>query len=340
MTRIACRLALFSFVFIFLSENPLRADTVTADAVQAAVASIAPRLVRIDTIGGHEKVGDEFASEGSGTGILLDRDGYVVTAAFLFLHDPASILLRFPDDTKKIARKVATDRNRMLTLLKVDDLDAGFLPPGSITDVIRSKASFRIGEPCLAVGVALSPDEPNLTRGILSGAGRIWGKAIQTDAAVGPNNYGGPLIDRDGKLLGLLAPLSMMSSDLAAGAETYDAGVGMAVPFEDILALLDRWKKGEDLEPGFVGISFKENRTFIGEALVDAVLPDSPAGRGGLKTDDRILEINGQKIDSALQVTTILKSCYAGDRLSFRFQREGRDENADIVAETVPKKKK
>ncbi len=320
--------------------NSLDAQEGQGDHLRASVTSVALRLVRIDTIGGHEKVGDEFANEGSGTGFLLDRDGYVVTAAFLFLHDPASILLRFPDGTKKIARKIATDKNRMLTLLKVENLDAGFLPEGDLTESVRPKSTLVVAEPCLAVGAALSPDEPNVTRGVISGVDRIWGKAIQTDAAVGPNNYGGPLIDRNGKLIGLLAPLSMMSGDVAAGAETYDAGVGMAIPFDDILALLSRLKEGKDLEPGFVGLVFKENRTFIGEPVIDTVAPDSSAGGAGLKVGDKILGINDSETDSALRVTMVLKSCYAGDRLAIRYQRDGKEHTVDVVAEEPPKPKK
>ncbi|MDR0705171.1 MAG: S1C family serine protease [Planctomycetaceae bacterium] len=308
-----------------------------------AVYSVAPFLVRIDTIGGHEKTGEELVNEGAGSGFLLDRQGFVLTSAFHFLHEPTSILLQFSDGTKKVARKVATDLNRMLTLLKVENLNDDFLSNLFATPLeIRMKDSVSIGESCIAVGVAFSRDESNIALGIISGKNRIWGKAFQTDAAVSPNNYGGLLIDRQGKLLGLLVPLSMTSDEFTAGAEMYDAGVGMAIPFEDIQSetVLGKLKNGNDLEPGFTGIQFKENRIFIGEAVIDAVQPDSPSARAGIKIGDRITAIDGALVKSALQVTVNLRPRYAGEIVTLRLLREGQEKTVSLTLSTLTKKKK
>ncbi|MDR1963488.1 MAG: S1C family serine protease [Planctomycetaceae bacterium] len=328
------------FVWFFASAFSFGAE----DSVQIrqAVDLVTPFLVRIDTIGGHEKVNDELVNEGAGSGFLLDREGFVITSAFHFLHEPSSILLQFSDGSKKVARKVAADRNRMLTLLKVENLSDDFLNKiFSVTPKVRTKDSILIGECCIAVGVALSREEPNMALGIVSGKNRIWGKALQTDAAVGPNNYGGLLIDRQGELLGLLVPLSMMSEELTAGAEMYDAGVGMAIPFEDIQheTVLGKLKKGNDLEPGFSGIHFKENRTFIGEAVIDAILPGSPAAEAGIKTGDKITAIDGKPIDSALGSTINLRSRYAGETLTLRLLRGGKEQDLSLTLSTFPKKK-
>lgn len=306
------------------------------ERIQKAVETVSPRLVRIDTIGGHEKIGEEFANEGTTTGILLDRDGYVLTSAFNFLHDPTSILLRFSDDTKKIARKVATDSNRMLTLLKVEELNADFIPE---KPNFRSKDSVRPGEHCLVLGVALAQDEPNLAHGIISGKDRIWGKAIQTDAAIGPNNYGGPLIDLDGKLIGIAVPISMTSNELAAGAETYDAGVGMAVPMDDIMnVVLAKLKEGKDLEPGTLGFGFKDNRTFIGPAVLDIVLPELPAAQAELKPGDKIVSIDETPIPSALKLEMNLRPRYAGETVRLVYRRGDAEQSISLTTVPIPKK--
>lgn len=327
--------SIFLLGALFSSVGPAMAED--TKSVQELVRSVSPWLVRIDTIGGHEKVGAEFANEGTSTGVLLDRTGFVLTSAFHFLHDPTSILLRFSDGSKKIARKVAVDRNRMLTLLKVEGLDENAFPD---PPEFRSKDAVRIGRRCLVFGVALGQDEPNLAHGIVSGKNRIWGKAIQTDAAIGPNNYGGPMIDFDGRWIGLAVPLSMTSHELSAGSETYDAGVGMVVPFEDIFGtILPNLKLGKDLEPGTLGIGLHENQTFIGQAVLERVPPGLPAALAGLKAGDRILAIDDHPIGSALDLAMNLRPRYADETLRLTFLCDGKEETVSVTTVPYPKRK-
>ena len=120
---------------------------------------------------------------------------------------------------------------------------------------------------------------PNLAVGILSALDRIWGKAIQTDAAVSPNNYGGPLVDIRGRVLGVLVPLSPEADDEMAGVEWYDSGIGFAVPLEHIQKVLPRLKKGEDLYPGLAGISLKGPNLYTGEPMIAACRRNAPPPR-------------------------------------------------------------
>ena len=90
----------------------------------------------------------------------------------------------------------------MLVLLKVESETPLPVP----TAVPRGE--MQVGQWTVAVGRALSSDEINLSVGILSAVDRIWGKAIQTDAKISPSNYGGPLVDLQGRVLGILVPLS------------------------------------------------------------------------------------------------------------------------------------
>ena len=106
--------------------------------------------------------------------------------------------------------------------------------------------------------------------GVLSATGRIWGKALQTDAAVSPNNYGGPLVDLRGRVLGVLVPLSPQSADEMAGYEWYDSGIGFAVPAEHVLSILPRLKQGRDLYTGLAGVSLRPGELLLGEATIAA----------------------------------------------------------------------
>lgn len=346
-TYCAINFALIFCVYFFIGIIPIlfaqenlsaNSKPTSAELLRSVINKTAIWLVRIDTIGGFEKVGDEFANEGTSTGILLDKEGYVLTSSFNFLHAPTSILLRFSNGTKKIARCVAVDYNRMLTLLKVEDFDASFLPSESLK--FRDKNDIKIAEPVVVVAVALSPDEPNITRGIISGKNRIWKKAIQTDAAISPNNYGGVLIGLDGNLLAIAVPLSMTSNEITAGSDTYDAGVGLAIPFEDINKnVLNKLKEGKNLESGYIGTTFKENQIFVGEPILNNVEPESPAAKAGLKKGDKIIKIDGNKIETALEYEMNTKPRYAGEKIEITYTRDGKENNITIETTTPPKKK-
>ena len=107
-----------------------------------------------------------------------------------------------------------------------------------------------VGQWAIAIGRTFAADQTNISVGVISALNRIWGKAIQTDAKVSPNNYGGALTDIRGRVYGVLAPLSPNNQNALAGTEWYDSGIGFAVPLEDIYARLDHLKSGKDLKPG------------------------------------------------------------------------------------------
>ncbi len=172
-------------------------------AFEAAVDRVAPAVVRIETIGGLEQVEGVLIGTGPTTGLVVDPSGYIISSAFNFVGKPASILVRLPGGQRKPARLVATDHSRMLVLLKIDADKP--LP----TCQIVPRGEMRVGQWTIAVGRTFDSPRPNMAVGILSALDRVWGKAIQTDAAVSPNNYGGPLVDVRGRVLGVLvAPLA------------------------------------------------------------------------------------------------------------------------------------
>lgn len=280
-------------------------------AFRAAVDRVAPAVVRIETIGGLEQVDRVLFGTGPTTGLVVDPAGYIVSSAFNFVNMPASILVRLPDGTRKPAKLVATDHSRMIVLLKIETDRP--LP----TCEIAPQAQMRVGQWAVAVGRTFESDRTNMTVGILSALDRIWGKAIQTDAAVSPNNYGGPLIDIRGRVLGVLVPLSPEATDEVGGADWYDSGIGFAIPAEHIERILPRLKKGEDLYPGQAGISLKGPDLYTGEPVIAACRPKCPATTAGLKADDQIVEIDGRPIHRAAEVKVEIGRHYAGDKLPF-----------------------
>ncbi len=288
-------------------------------AMQAAVAEVAPSVVRIETFGGRERVDRVLVGTGPTTGLVVCEEGYVLSSAINFVQQPASILVVFPDGQRAAAEIVGRDRARMLVLLKVQ------LSPEQrlVVPPVVDRSQMQVGQWTIAVGRTFELDEPNVSVGVLSARDRIWGKAIQTDAKISPNNYGGPLIDIRGRVLGVLVPLSPQGQDEMAGAEWYDSGIGFAVPLADILPHLDQLKRGEPLQPGILGVHLKGRDIYALPAEIAAVQPKSPAAAAGLQPGDVIVEADGEEIVRQSQLRHVLGRRYAGDALDVVIQREG-----------------
>ena len=138
--------------------------------------------------------------------------------------------------------------------------------------------------------------EPSAAIGVVSAVGRCWGRAIQTDAAISPVNYGGPLLNIEGRVIGVIAPLPAETAGMSTGTELYDSGVGFAIPIHDIIPLIPRLKDGQMLKPGLLGIGYSTTDPINGRPVVETVRTGSPAAKSGLQSGDLITEINGQSI--------------------------------------------
>jgi S1-C subfamily serine protease/predicted esterase len=291
-------------------------------AVKAAVAKVAPSIVQIETTGGTEQT-DSAVRGGTGptTGLVVAADGYIITSSFNFTNRPAAIFVGVPGRPERLLAKViAADQTRMLTLLKVE---ANSLP----VPVPVPKQELRIGQTTMALGRTLGTldQSPSVSVGVVSALGRIWGKAVQTDAKVSPVNYGGPLVDLHGRVIGILVPASPRGQDETAGVEWYDAGIGFAIPLEDVNAVLARLKAGQTLKRGLLGVRFKSSDVYGTAPELDIISPDSTAAKAGLKPGDVIVEVNGVKTERQNHLMHALGARYEGDVVSLKVRR-GKEE--------------
>jgi S1-C subfamily serine protease/predicted esterase len=305
-------------------------DALQEKAILAAVARVAPSVVQIETSGGADLIGSgprggQTIRKGAGptTGLVVSADGYVISSAFNFANKPSAIFVAVPGRRERlVAKLVATDQTRMLTLLKVEATE---LP----VPVPAPKKQFRVGQTVLALGRTWTgvDQPPSLSVGILSALERIWGKAVQTDAKVSPVNYGGPLIDLSGRVIGVLVPASPRGQEETAGVEWYDAGIGFAVPLEDINAVLPKLREGKDLKRGLLGVSLESEDLIGGQPVIALVAPDSAALRAGLKAGDVIIEIDGKPVLRQAHMMHLLGGKYENDTVSLKVRR-GTEEKA------------
>ncbi|GAB4157684.1 MAG: PDZ domain-containing protein [Planctomycetaceae bacterium] len=316
--QITLRLCCFALLVSAVSQPGLAADPkleeLEEQAFNQATALVSPSVVRIQTVGGLDQVGRVLTGTGPTTGVVVSSDGYIISSAFNFISKPASILVQLSDGRRFTAKLVATDHSKMLTLLKID---AKNLVPAQAA----AKKSIEVGQWAIALGRTFDGPLPSVSVGIISALDRIWGRAIQTDAKVSPVNYGGPLVNIEGKVQGILVPLSTRGRGRTAGVEWYDSGIGFAIPMEDVYSAVKRLKTGQDLHPGLMGISFKGAGLLGGPPIIDRVRTGSPAAKAGFKVKDRIVEIDGRKIIRQAGVQHALGNKYAGDTVTVTVTR-------------------
>ncbi|MCA9005830.1 MAG: trypsin-like peptidase domain-containing protein, partial [Planctomycetaceae bacterium] len=268
-------------------------------AFKQAAAFVNPSIVRIETVGGQDRVGKLITGTGPTSGVVVSRDGLIISSAFNFIGSPSSILVTLPDGRRFPAQNVATDHLKMLTLLKID---AQNLPiPLAIPE-----SEIQVGMWSIALGRTFDLDQPSISVGIVSALERIWGKAIQTDAKISPVNYGGPLVDINGRVMGILVPLSPGASAETAGVEWYDSGIGFAIPMSDVLKIIPRLNTGKDLYPGLLGITLTGQGDLSTDMKLDRVRYASPAQEAGVKTGDTITQLDGKTVNMHSEVKQVL----------------------------------
>jgi serine protease Do len=342
--RLTC---LFASCFCVLPALPAQQPDLNDQyekAVKAAARKVGPSIVQIQTQGGSDMVvtspkGPVFRKAlGPTTGVIVDADGYIISSAFNFSNNPATIIVSVPGTSEPmLAKKIATDKSRMLTLIKVEKT-------GLPVPAIVPNTELKVGQSAIALGRTLdltlhsgpplAPEgkkdadhPPSISYGIISALSRVWGKAIQTDAKVSPINYGGPLVDITGRVQGILIPASPTGDDVTAGFEWYDSGIGFAIPMEDVMALVPRLKKGKDLQKAVLGVQMKGKDQFGAVPEVAAIAPGSAAEKAGLKAGDIITEIDGHRVVNQAQILHRLGPKYVGDSISLKVRR-GKDEIA------------
>src|SRR3954470_5365557 len=303
----------------------------TEKDMKAAPAKVAPSVVRIETSGGAEAIwgsgrkGPEVMFRrgvGASTGLVVDPDGYILTSTFNFVGKPTDIFVTAPGRPRTVAKVIGSDPTRMLTMLKIDQTGLP-VPPAF------PKKDVEVGMWSIAVGRTLDPEPshpPSINAGIGSATNRIWGKAIQSDAKISPVNYGGPLLAIDGRVMGVIVPISPTSDEETAGFEWYDVGIGFAVPFEDVLRVVPKLKAGTPDKPvtlkaGMLGITFREPDQFSTGCTIDTVAPNTPADTVGLKPGDNVVEADGKPVLNQAQLLHTLRPKYEGEKVSLKVKR-------------------
>ncbi len=270
-------------------------------------------------------------AQGATTGVVLTSDGWIVVSRFALNFDPSTILVTLADGRSFTARRGGEDTSRGIALIKID---AENLPVPEFV----APDTVRVGEWAFVAGRTFAPTgRPSVHVGIVSAVGRLFGRAVQIDAYTSPANYGGPVIDVRGHVMGVAVPLSPSGRD--AGVDWYDSGVGFATTIADIGELLERMKQGEELDRGWLGIALDSSGLGPG-AQVAQVVPESPAAGVGLRKDDVIVAVDGTDVLNTFHLQTLLGAHMAGDPVNLKVRRGDEEIGVTVFLAAVPVKER
>ena len=298
------------------AEPPVR-------ATETPRATPAPSGAQLDVAELYERVSAgvvfvQAGQSGSGSGFVIDDEGHIITNDHV-VEAGSGYRVRFGENGEPIeARLLGTDPSVDLALLKVD--------PEKVGDELQplelgASENLRPGDPAIAIGSPFGL-AGTVTAGIVSALGRtieapngfsISG-AIQTDAAINPGNSGGPLLDEQGRVIGV-------NSQIRTGGGNANTGVGFAVPVDEIKRSLPALEKGEDPERAFLGVS--SGPAPEGGAAVGGVIADGPAAKAGIREGDTIVQINDQPVRDPDDVSAVVNSRRPGDEVRVVVERGG-----------------
>jgi serine protease Do len=261
---------------------------------------------------------------GMGTGVIVDERGYIITN-FHVVDGVKKITVTTAERETFIAQLVSRDTATDLAVIRIDS--AQKLP---VID-IGTSVDLMPGETVIAVGNAYGY-EHTVTRGIISALHRTvqvtdaqsYEDLIQTDASINPGNSGGPLLNIEGKMIGL-------NVAVRAGAQ----GIGFAIPVDKVLSTAADLLSTRRVDHTWHGLVTKP--VFDEEGLVlEAVDAESPAAESGLQSGDIIRAVGRRHVSRALDLERALLGHHPGEKIAVDAERDGQRLHVNLVLASAP----
>jgi putative serine protease PepD len=289
-------------------------------------------------------------SGGTGSGIILDASGHILTNMHVVTLDGqaanADIEVRTNDGSVYRGTIVGTDPVADLAIVQIT---ADGLVPATLGDSDK----VNVGDTAIAIGAPLGLSG-TVTNGIVSAANRTIETAssasgsstgstqdsisinvIQTDAAINPGNSGGALVNAQGEIIGVnvaIASAGASSSDAQSG----NIGVGFSIPINDAKRVGEEIIATGKATHGQLGVSVTDNSAgsasgFTTGAEISAVTPGSAAAEAGLEAGDVITELGGRSVTDATELTAATREQAAGAKVTVSFVRSGQQQGVDVT---------
>ena len=263
------------------------------------------------------------AQRSLGSGFIIDEDGYIATNAHVVNH-ASKVVVRLSDKAEYPAKIIGVDEKTDVALIKIENSKEHLVPV-----TFGDSNALEVGEWVMAIGSPFGLEQ-TVTVGVVSAKERVLGAGpyddfIQTDAAINPGNSGGPLVDADGRVIGINAAISSRSGG--------NDGIGFAIPINLARGVLDQLRKSGKVERGWLGVSVQSVTPELAEsfglpesagALVAAVSAGSPAEKAAIERGDVILAFNGTPIQESHQLPALVAQAPIGQQATVTVLRQGK----------------
>ncbi|EFQ84659.1 trypsin, partial [Aeromicrobium marinum DSM 15272] len=315
-------------------DVPASTDVAPTGAVEAVAQKLLPSVVQINVRGASEG--------GSGTGIIISDDGEILTNNHVIesAADGGQITVAFSDGTNVSAEIVGRDPLTDLAVVKAEGLTG--LTPAEL----GSSGDLQVGQQVVAIGSPFGL-ESTVTQGIISALNRPVESsdgqggdatvfpAVQTDAAINPGNSGGPLVDLQGRVIGIN---SAIRSGVSPAGTAGSIGLGFAIPVDLAKNVARQILAGDPVEHARIGVTVapatsSDQITGIG-AEVREVTSGGAGDNAGIEVGDVITGLNGNAISSSSALVASIRGYQPGETVEITLQRDGSSQTVDVVLDS------
>lgn len=307
---------------LLVSSKPIvtESDESAAGTISDVASAVSPSVVGITNLKRGEDWFNQVSTESSGSGVIIDSEGYIVTNNHV-VKDADKIIVTLADGNEEEAQIIGTDPRTDLAVIKVK-VD-NYVTPVKFGDSDK----LLVGEEVVAIGNPLGQRfARTVTAGIVSGLNRLLTteegftfRLIQTDAAINPGNSGGALVNLRGELIGI--------NTVKIAAEGFE-GMGFSIPSNQVKKVVEELKKNGKVIRPIMGIrilrEFSCGETeFLGlpSSCGIAVDPDrnGPAYKAGLRKYDIITKVDGKEVETALVLQEYIAGKRVGDTVTVEY---------------------
>lgn len=322
-----------------VSNDGNKVQTQTEADIANIVAKVSPSVVSVTTQSQAQTYFGVAQQEGAGTGIVVSRDGYIMTNKHV-VNGADTVGVVLSDGTSyDNVKVVGTDPLNDVAFIKIPNVNN--LTPVELGD----SSSIRVGQQVVAIGNSLGQYQNTVTSGIISGKGRPVAAQdgstvesltdlLQTDAAINPGNSGGPLLNMAGQVIG-------MNTAVAADAQ----GIGFAIPINSVKGILKGVLNTGEVRRAYLGINYipitpdvakrynlsVKDGAYVYNSNSPAVVSGSPADKAGIKDKDIVTKVNGVEIGSNGGLSTLVGEYAPGDTVALTVLRGGNEMTVNVT---------